>query len=123
MSLEMALRRTTNTMRSGPITNHIYPQWRYLLKRATFLLGPWTLLVQLTNKRETNIGLKLSNKSKTTYTPCVAIMLDCVSWELENQGVPMVIFVHHKPIRRRHLRSHDLHAGFTQSDARASQWQ
>ena len=60
MSLKMALKRTMNATRSGPITNQIIP---------TFLLGLWTLLVQFTNKRETNTGLEQRNKSKTTYTP------------------------------------------------------
>ena len=39
------------------------------------------------------------------------------------RGVPTVIFVHHEPIRRHHLKSRDLSAGFPQSDVRASQWQ
>ena len=39
--------------------------------------------------------------------------------ELENRVFPRV-FAHHEPIRRRHLRSHDSHMGFLQSDARAS---
>ena len=49
-------------------------------------------------------------------------MLDCVSRELENWVFPQV-FVHRKPIRRRRLRSRDLHVGFPQSDVKASQWQ
>ena len=35
------------------------------------------------------MGLKQRNKSKTTYTASAAIMLDCVSWGTEGQGVPM----------------------------------
>ena len=35
------------------------------------------------------MGLKQRNKSKTTYTALAAIMLDCVSWGTEGQGVPM----------------------------------
>ena len=46
-------------------------------------------------------------------------MLDCVSRELENRVFPWV-FVHRKPIRSHHLRSHDLCMGFQPSDARAS---
>ena len=46
-------------------------------------------------------------------------MLDCVSQELENRVFPRV-FAHREPIRRCHLRSCDLHAGFQPSDARAS---
>ena len=36
------------------------------------------------------------------------------------RGVPTVVFVHREPIRRHHLRSHDLLMGFQPSDARAS---
>ena len=46
-------------------------------------------------------------------------MLDCVSQELENRVFPQV-FMHRKPIRSHHLRSHDPHMGFQPSDARAS---
>ena len=67
------------------------------------------------------MGLEQRNKSKTTYTPWAAIMLDCVSWELENRVFPWV-FVHREPIRRCRLRSHDWHVGFQPSDARASKW-
>ena len=84
-----------------------------------FLLGLWTLLVQFTNNKEANTGLKQRNKSKTTYTPWTASMLDCVSRELENRVFPRV-FAHRKPIRSRCLRSHDSHVGFQPSDARAS---
>ena len=42
--------------------------------------------------------------------------------ELENRVFPWV-FAHCEPIKRRRLRSHDLHTGFQQSDVRASQWQ
>ena len=96
-------------------------QWRYLPQRVAFLLGPWTLLVQFANKREAKTGLKQRNKSKFTYTPWAAIMLDCVSWELENRVFPWV-FMHREPIRSRCLRSRDSCTGFQQSDARASQW-
>ena len=65
------------------------------------------------------MGLEQRNKSKITYTPWAAIMLDCVSWELENRVFPR-FFTQREPIRRRHLRSRDSHAGFQQSDARAS---
>ena len=84
-----------------------------------FLLGLWTLLVQFTNNKEANTGLDQRNKSKTTYTPWAASMLDCVSQELENRVFPQV-FVHREPIRSHHLRSHDSHVGFQPSDARAS---
>ena len=33
------------------------------------------------------MGLEQRNKSKTTYTASAAIMLDCVSWGTEGQGV------------------------------------
>ena len=36
------------------------------------------------------------------------------------RGVPTVIFAHHEPIRRCHLRSRDSHTGLQPSDARAS---
>ena len=65
------------------------------------------------------MGLKQRNKSKITYTPWAASMLDCVSRELENRVFPRV-FTHCKPIRSRHLRSRDPHVGFQSSDARAS---
>ena len=39
------------------------------------------------------MGLKQRNKSKTTYTPWAASMLDCVLWELEN-GVFPRLFLH-----------------------------
>ena len=67
------------------------------------------------------MGLEQRNKSKIAYTPWAAIMLDCVSWELENRVFPQV-FMHCEPIRRCPLRSRDSCAGFQQSDARASQW-
>ena len=35
------------------------------------------------------MGLEQRNKSKTTYTTSAAIMLDCVLWGTEEQGVPM----------------------------------
>ena len=65
------------------------------------------------------MGLEQRNKSKITYTPWAASMLDCVSRELENRVFPQV-FTHCKPIRSHHLRSHDSRMGFQQSDARAS---
>ena len=84
-----------------------------------FLLGLWTLLVHFTNNKEANTGLEQRNKSKITYTPWAASMLDCVSWELENRVLPQV-FTHREPIRSCHLRSRDPHMGFQSSDARAS---
>ena len=84
-----------------------------------FLLGLWTFFVHFTNNKEANTGLEQRNKSKITYTPWAASMLDCVSRELENRVFPRV-FVHRKPIRSHHLRSCDLHMGFQPSDARAS---
>ena len=94
-------------------------QWRYLPQRVAFLLGLWTLLVQFANKREAKTGLELRNKSKITYTPWAASMLDCVLRELENRVFPRV-FTHCEPIRSHHLRSRDSCMGFQQSDARAS---
>ena len=84
-----------------------------------FLLGLWTFLVHFTNNKEANTGLEQRNKSKTTYTPWAASMLDCVSRELENRVFPWV-FAHRKPIRSHHLRSHDPRTGFQPSDTRAS---
>ena len=84
-----------------------------------FLLGLWTLLVQFTNNKEANTGLKQRNISRTTYTPWAASMLDCVSQELENRVFPQV-FAHCEPIRSCRLRSRDLHTDFQPCDARAS---
>ena len=84
-----------------------------------FLLGLWTLFVQFTDNKEANTGLKQRNKSKTTYTPWAASMLDCIFWELENRVFPSV-FAHREPIRSHHLRSRDLRIGFQPSYARAS---
>ena len=84
-----------------------------------FLPGLWTFFVHFTNNKEANTGLEQRNKSKITYTPWAASMLDCISWELENRVFPRV-FAHCEPIRSHHLRSHDLHTGFQSSDARAS---
>ena len=53
----------------APLRIKLSQQWRYLLERVAFLLGPWTLLVPFANKREANMGLEQRNKSKTTYTP------------------------------------------------------
>ena len=64
------------------------------------------------------MGLEQRNKSKITYTPWAASMLDCVSWELETRVFPQ-FFTHHEPIKSCHLRSHDPHVGFQSSDARA----
>ena len=84
-----------------------------------FLLGLWTFFVHFTNNKEANTGLEQRNKSKITYTPWAASMLDCVSRELENRVFPRV-FACCEPIRSHHLKSHDLHMGFQPSDARAS---
>ena len=84
-----------------------------------FLLGLWTLLVHFTNNKEANTGLEQRNRSKITYTPWAASMLDCVLRELENRVFPWV-FTHHKPIRSCHLKSCDPHTGLQPSDARAS---
>ena len=65
------------------------------------------------------MGLEQRNKSKITYTPWAAIMLDCVLRELENRVFPWD-FAHREPIRRCHLRSCDSCMGFQQSDVRAS---
>ena len=35
------------------------------------------------------MGLEQGNNLKTTYTALVAIMVDCVSWATEEQGVPV----------------------------------
>ena len=83
-----------------------------------FLLGLWTLLVQFTNNKEANTDLEQRNKSKTTYTPWAASMLDCILWELENR-VFLWVFAHCEPIRSCHLRSRDPRVGFQPSDARA----
>ena len=95
-------------------------QWRHLPCQIAFLLGLWTLLVHVTNNKEANTGLEQRNKSKITYTPWVASMLDCIAWELENRVFPLV-FMHRKPIRSHHLGSRDLRTGFQSSDAKASQ--
>ena len=84
-----------------------------------FLLGLWTFFVHFTNNKEANTGLEQRNKSKITYTPWAASMLDCVLQELENRVFPQV-FAHHEPIRSHHLRSCDPCMGFQPSDARAS---
>ena len=84
-----------------------------------FLMGLWTLLVHFTNNKEANTGLEQRNKSKITYTPWAANMLDCVLRELENRVFPRV-FMHREPIQSCHLRSHDPHMSFQPSDARAS---
>ena len=84
-----------------------------------FLLGLWTLLVHFTNNKEANTGLKQRNKSKITYTPWAASMLDCILQELENRVFPWV-FTHCEPIRNHHLRSRDPCMNFQPSDARAS---
>ena len=49
-------------------------------------------------QREAKMGLKQRNRSKITYTPWAASMLDCVSQELENKVFPQV-FMHSEPIR------------------------
>ena len=84
-----------------------------------FLLGLWTLLVHFTNNKEANTGLEQRNRSKITYTPWAASMLDCILQELENRVFPWV-FTHHEPIRSCHLKSCDPHMGLQPSDARAS---
>ena len=84
-----------------------------------FLLGLWTFFVHFTNNKEANMGLEQRNKSKFTYTPWAASMLDCVLRELENKVFPQ-FFTHCKPIRSHHLRSCDPRVGFQSSDARAS---
>ena len=94
-------------------------QRRHLPCQIAFLLGLWTLLAHFTNNKESNTGLEQRNKSKITYTPCAASMLDCVTQELETRVFPWV-FMHCKPIRSRHLRSGDPHTVFQPSDARAS---
>ena len=65
------------------------------------------------------MGLEQRNKSKITYTPWVASMVDCVAWELENRVFPQV-FMHCEPIRSCHLESRDPRMDFQTSDARAS---
>ena len=85
-----------------------------------FLLGLWTLLVHFTNNKETNTGLEQRNKSKITYTPWAASMLDCVLRELENRVFSLRFFMHCEPIRSHHLGSHDPRTDFQPSDARAS---
>ena len=65
------------------------------------------------------MGLEQRNKSKITYTPWAASMLDCVAWELETRVFPWGC-MHCEPIKSCHLRSHDPHMGFQPSDARAS---
>ena len=58
------------------------------------------------------MGLEQRNKSKITYTPWAASMLDCILRELENKVFPQV-FMHSEPIRSQLLGSCDLHAGFS----------
>ena len=93
--------------------------WRHPPCQMAFLLGLWTLLAHFTNNKEANTGLEQRNKSKITYAPWAASMLDCISQELENRVFPQV-FTHREPIRSRHLRSHDPYMGFQPSYARAS---
>ena len=95
-------------------------QRRHLPCQIAFLLGLWTLLVHVTNNKEANTGLEQRNKSKFTYTPWAASMLDCAARELENRVLPQ-FFMHREPISSRHLGSHGPRTGFQSSDARASQ--
>ena len=108
-------------MRQGEVRLQIElsQQWRHLPYQTAFLLGLWTLLVHVTNNKEANTGLEQRNNSKITHTPWAASMLDCIVRELENSVFPQV-FMHCEPIRSHHLRSHDQHASFQPSDAKAS---
>ena len=123
MSLKLALKREPQTQQGEvQLRIKVSQQWRYLLQRVAFLLGLWTLLVQFANKREANTGLEQRNKSKKLLT--LLEQPSCLTAshrELKNRAFPQV-FAHCKPIRRRHLRSHDSYVGCPQSDARASQW-
>ena len=101
--------------------NQIIPTMEVSLLKSGIPAGSMDLTCSVANKGEANTGLEQRNKSKTTYTPWAAIMLDCISWELENRVFPWV-FVHREPIRRHCLRSRDSCMGFQQSDVRASQW-
>ena len=124
MSLRLVLGRTTNHKRNKVRSNYElnYPnnggisptEWH-----SCWIYGPYSFNLP-TKGRPTWASNREINK-KITYTPWAAIMLDCVSWELENRVFPQV-FAHHEPIRRCHLRSCNSGAGFQPSDARASKW-
>ena len=96
-------------------------QWRHLPYQIAFLLGLWTLPAHFTNNKEANTGLEQRNKSKITYTPWAASMLDCIVWELETRVFPWV-FMHCEPIRSCHLRSHDPHMVFSQVMLEHPKW-
>ena len=84
MSLKMALKRTTNTTRSGPIMNQIIPTMEVSPRKSGIPVGSMDLTCSVCQQK----GGQQRNKSKTTYTAWAAIMFDCVSWGTKEQGVP-----------------------------------
>ena len=88
MSLKMALKGTTNTTRSGPITNQIIPTMEVSPQKNDIPVGSMDLTCSVCQQKGGQHGLKQRNKSKTTYTAWAAIMLDCVSRGTKEQGVP-----------------------------------
>ena len=122
MSLKLAPRRTTNPTRSGPIRNQIIPATEVSplkMWHSCWVYGPYLFSLP-TNGRLTQASNREINQKLLTLLEQPSCLTASYG-ELKNRVFPWV-FAHRKPIRRCHLRSHDSHAGFQQSDARASQW-
>ena len=84
---------------------------------SCWVYGPYLFSLS-TKGRPTRASNREINKKLLT----VLWQLSCSTashGELKNRVFPWD-FVHQEPIRRHHLGSHDLHAGFLQSDVRAS---
>ena len=88
MSSKVASREPQMQQSEAQLQIELYTQGGHFLKEIGFLQVLWILLVLLTNKREANKALPLSNKSKTTYTPLVAIVADCISCGIKNRVFP-----------------------------------
>ena len=87
---------------------------------SCWVYGPYSFSLPTKGRPTRASNREINQKLLTLLEQPSCLTAFCGNWRTGcSHGF---FFVHHEPIRRRRLRSHDLHTGFQQSDARASQW-
>ena len=107
-----------NKVRSNYESN--YPHNRGISSKewnSCWVYGPYLFSLPTKGRPTRALNREINQKLLTLLGQPSCLTASC--GELKNRVFPWV-FVHREPIRRHHLRSHDSHVGFPQSDARAS---
>ena len=120
MSLKMAFKRTTNPTKVRSNYESTYPHNGGIFSKechSCWVYGPYLFSLP-TKGRPTWASNREINQKLLTLLGQPSC-LTASHGELKNRVFPRV-YAHCEPIRRHHLRSHDSHMGFPQSDVTAS---